>query len=163
MEKKCSICKQNVDSEQASILVMGGYGNPRYICSDCENHLDVMTCGRDCDEIKNSMQQLVERMSSSTVEDELVFETMESIFAKAKERAEQIAKNEYDFSVDEIDSELEEIPEELKETEEDRQLDADETAEIEEKIRKFDKFVFYPLLGVVFAGFLAYLIFARFL
>ena len=43
MHKLCSICSVPVDSENASILVMGGFGNPRYVCEECSQDLDLLT------------------------------------------------------------------------------------------------------------------------
>ena len=92
MEKLCAICKSNINSEDSSILVMGGFGNPRYICKDCEKHLDIITLGTQYGDIKKSIEILGERMTASNVDDELTFDTMESIFSTAKDRAEAIIK-----------------------------------------------------------------------
>ena len=52
MEKKCSLCKKIVDSENAPILTMGGFGNPRYLCDECAANIEVMTTAREVDVIK---------------------------------------------------------------------------------------------------------------
>lgn len=167
MEKLCSICKKETDSETSAILAIGGYGNPKYICNDCAESLDTVIKGREYDEIVSNISSLSEKMMCAAIDDEQVLETVENIFATAKNRAELIRSGEYDFACDEDadDGEDSDIPEELRETEEDKLLDAQEREE-EERIRKaaakFDMFFFYPLLGAMFIGALVYLIISRY-
>ncbi len=167
MEKLCSICKVAVDSDDAPILAMGGFGNPRYLCKSCEQHLDGVTLGKNYDDIKKSMEILGERMTSSNIDDELTFDTMESIFESAKDRAERIKDGTYDFSCEDSNDEIvDDVPDDLKETEEDCRLDAEDEEEQKkqfERSRKFDKLFFYPLLGGMLIGMIAYIIIKKFL
>ena len=88
------------------------------------------------------------------------------MFSDAKDRAEKIKSGEYDFSLDIEADDADDIPEELKETEEDKRLDEEERIETEKRneiARKFDLFLFYPLIGAMFIGALAYIIITRFM
>ena len=133
MEKLCSLCKAKVDSETAPLLTMGGFGNPKYICEECDADLNTATLGREISEISSAMDRISKKMLKSGVTDEQVLTTVEEIMESASSRAEKIKSGEYDFSSDEENEESfeEEIPEELRESEEDR-----EKAEAEEKTNK---------------------------
>ena len=37
----CSICGKPIERDDASVLTISGYGNPRYICDECEEQMDV--------------------------------------------------------------------------------------------------------------------------
>ena len=167
MAKLCSICKKDINSEDASILTMGGFGNPKYICDECAEELDKVMRGQDYNEIMTSMAVISDKISRSSLDDQLTVETIESIFWAAKDRAEKIKNGEYDFSMDfEDENFVDDIPEELKETEEDKRLDEEERIETEKRNeieRKFDLFLFYPLIGAMFIGALAYIIITRFM
>ena len=140
--KSCSICKAPIESENPSVLTMGGYGNPRYVCECCDgDHLARIGC-----------------------EDNAVIKTMEEMVRGATARAEAIREGTYDFSEDEAESAEEEmidIPEELRETEEDRALDEREEA----KAKKMDKIMDHAwiVLLVLFGAALAYLLIRRFI
>ena len=132
MEKLCSLCKAKVDSETAALLTMGGFGNPKYVCQECDTDLNTATLGREISDISSSMDRISKKMLKSGVTDEQVLATVDEIMLEAKARAEKIKLGEYDFALDEQDEPIdEEIPEELRESEEDR-----EKAEEEEKATK---------------------------
>jgi hypothetical protein len=99
--------------------------------SDCAEDIDLITSDNDPEVIEASMSKLTGKLSSSSVEDRLVVETVTAIFSEAGERAKKIKEGTYDFSKDEAQEEIDDIPEQLLETEEDRALD-----EEEEKQRK---------------------------
>lgn len=170
MQKLCSICNKLVDSEIASILTMGGYGNPKYICDDCANDLDTATTAREYDEIKAAMDSIGEKMSKNNIDDELVIATVGELFLGAKERAKAIEQGTYDFSaenevVDQPDTEIDEvveefdIPEELRESEEDKALDAAEA----KQAAFYEKILNWVSLGLIVASVAAivYLVFFR--
>lgn len=166
MHKLCSICKKSVDSETASILTVGGYGNAKYICEDCAAELDTATTARDFDTIKSAMDSIGEKMAKNNIEDELVIATVGELFIGAKRRAKAIKEGTYDFTLDEqtVKQEQEgeeefDIPEELRETEEDKALDASE----KKKNAFFDKIFNWISLALLLGGLaiVVYLIFFR--
>ena len=147
--KSCSICKSEIESENPSILTMGGYGNPRYVCENCDAQIERMLLSREPAEVQDAMRILGEHLSRIGCEDNAVINTMEDMTKRATARAEAIREGTYDFSEDEADEgeeELVEIPEELRETEEDRALDEKEKA----AEKKMDK-----ILNIAWAVFLA--------
>lgn len=123
--KSCSICKKEVDAEVASILTMGGFGNPRYLCDECAAEIDGMLTEREAERIEESMQKISAKLSLSASDDSVVLDTVNDIFSKAGERAKRIKEGTYDFAEDEAEDDegFDEIPEELKETEEDKAKD----------------------------------------
>ena len=160
MEKLCSVCKTTVDSESASILVMGGFGNPKYICEDCEHDFDDIISGRDYETIKSAMASIGDKLSKNKIDDELVIETLDSIFDTAKERAEKIKDGTYDFSCDEAvdDDEGDDVPEECRESEEDIALDKMESEKIEANAKKM-KMLDIAMASVFAALIIGYVIF----
>ncbi len=154
MEKTCSLCKASVDSETATLLTMGGFGNPKYVCDECDADLNLATLGKEPAEIFSAMDRVSKKMLKSDVSDELVLATVGEIMMGAKERAEQIKLGEYDFSADEISEADEEIPEELLESEEDKK----EAEEIEKKNKKAEKITNIICIAVLLAvvGYLGY-------
>jgi hypothetical protein len=157
--KNCSICKAPIEDENPSILTMGGYGNPRYVCGCCDEEMERMLYSRETSEIQTAMKILGDHLARIGCEDNAVINTMEEMFARATARAEAIREGSYDFAEDEAvedSEEMVEIPEELRESEEDRILDEKE----EEQAKKFDKvmdyvwLVFLILFGIAAAYFL---------
>ena len=167
MHKLCSICNRSVDSETASILALGGYGNAKYICDDCAAELDAATTAREFDAVKAAMDSIGEKMAKNNIEDELVIATVGELFIGAKRRAKAIKEGTYDFSLDEAPAENAEegsveefdIPDELRETEEDKELDAEE----KKKSAFFDKIFNWVSLVLLLGGVAAviYLVFFR--
>jgi hypothetical protein len=143
---KCTICNREITSEDPRILTMGAYGTPKYLCDECSSDIDEVSCGRDYDKIAATMEKIGNLLANSNP-DKTTFETVNSIMEEAAERAKLIKSGEYDFSLDEYKSDgeetFEDVPEELKETEEDRELDRED----EEKLKKFDKFFNWVLVG----------------
>lgn len=162
--KACSICKAPIESEEPSILTMGGYGNPRYVCECCDTQMDRMMFAKDPDEVQDAMKILGDHLARIGCEDNAVIQTMQEITSRAVVRAEAIRAGTYDFSEDastEDEEEMVEIPEELQETEEDRALD--EKEEVQSK--KFDKIMNYAwgVFAVLFAAAFAYIMIRRFM
>ena len=162
--KSCSICKAPIESENPSVLTMGGYGNPRYTCECCDAQLDRMLLSKEPAEVQDAMQILGDHLARIGCEDNAVIKTMEEMVRSATARAEAIREGPYDFSEDEVESteeEMIEIPEELRETEEDRALDEKEEA----AAKKMDKIMDYAwiVLLVLFGAAFAYLLIRRFI
>ena len=135
----CSICGKAIEKEEPSVLTISGYGNPRYICEECEHQMDVAITGREPEEIEENVKVLGEKMNAA--KDEYAVAAMYNFISVACERLAKIKEGAYDFSIDEKMQELDgegsfdEIPEELQETEEDRELDKRDA----EKQKKFDE------------------------
>ena len=148
--KNCCICKAEIENENPSILTMGGYGNPRYVCEDCDAEIERMLYSREPAEAQDAMKKLGAHMARIGCEDNAVIETMQSIMNRAGARSVAISKGLYDFAKDnpaQTEEELVEIPEELQETEEDRALD-EKDAEAE---KKFNKILNWAWVGIFIA------------
>ena len=149
--KKCSLCLTPLEGDEADILTMGAYGNPKYLCPECAELLDKAMISTDYDEITDAIRALDGKLNKANIDDRFVSETVSEIFNSAAKRATEIKEGTYDFSLDEIkdEDEMDEIPEELEETEEDRLLDEKEAA----ATKKFDKIMTWVyaavLVGVV--------------
>lgn len=157
MDSRCCICNCEVNSEDAAILAMSGYGSPRYICDGCDGELSLATGARELSDITEAMDRVSKKMTVNNVGDPLVLKSVEEIMTEARERAEKIKSGSYDFSEEEQanrSTEAEEVPEELLETEEDRELDRKEA----EKNKKLDKITNIVCITVLVAalGFLVY-------
>ena len=157
MDSVCSICNVRLDTENAAILTMSGFGSPRYICEGCDGELSLATRARDISEIGAAMDRISKKMTENNVDDSLVLKTVEEIMSEASVRAEKIKGGNYDFSDEEaaeLEDGTEEIPEELRESEEDRELDRIEA----EKNKKLDKITnIICIVAIVAAvGFFAY-------
>lgn len=147
--KNCSICKKTVDAENAPILAMGGFGNPRFLCDECASDIESALYGTDAEKIEASMQSLSKKLAASSNDDGLTIETVSDIFAKAGERAKAIKNGTYDFSADGSEEEgYDDIPEELMETEEDRERDIKDA----EAAKKVDKISNWITLGILIAA-----------
>lgn len=154
--KQCTICNKVIMTEEPQILAMGAYGTPKYLCDECSGDLEEATLGREPEKIAAAMERIGTRLAN-TNPNKSTFLTVNEVMEKAAARAKLIKEGKYDFSLDEEADEddeegFDEVPEELMETEEDRELDRAD----EEKLRKFDKFYNWVLVGVLigFAGFL---------
>lgn len=144
-----------LDSENAAILALGGYGNAKYICDECDELLNNATRGREIAEINTAMDALSCRMRRAGIDDTFVLKTVDSVLKEARSRRDRIARGDYDFSAEEQkDGEIEEIPEELRETEEDRLADEREL----EEAKKWDK-VITVVSAVVFSAVLIYFLY----
>lgn len=144
--KRCSICAKPIDREDAPILVMGPYGNPRLMCDECEADIVTATTSRDYDEIDAAIARITKRVSESPIIDQQSYETVCSILESAGSRAVAIRDGSYDFSLDEAngsEDELDDIPEELRETAEDAELDRRD----EEEMEKVNKVMNYVTIG----------------
>ena len=144
---KCALCQSTSIAEDAPVLTIGAYGNPKYICNECNSDLECVTLGRDFDEIGAAMDRLGKKMASAAP-DKLTLATVDEILRESAERAKLIKAGEYDFSLDgegdiPEDTEMDELPPELLESEEDKELDKRD----EERLKKFDK-VINAIIGV---------------
>jgi len=146
MGKNCCTCLKRIDTEDAPVLTMGAYGNPKLLCDDCAALIETITAGREYDEITAAMQELTDIMSKSNIDDRVTVATVTEMLADSAKRAQKIKEGTYDFSLDDAEEAegFDEIPEELQETEEDRILDEKEKAANE----KFDKFMNWMWIGV---------------
>lgn len=102
----CSICKNEVNSATAAILVIGSHGNPRYLCNECEKEIDTATTACEYEQIKYAVNRISDKMINSTDSEKLVVDTVTDMLADAKERAIAIAEGTYDFSEDECSTEI---------------------------------------------------------
>ena len=154
--KHCSLCKKAIESEEPAILTMSGFGNPRYICEECEKDLDNATLSREPEIISEAIENIGKKIQAANNDDSLILETVSDIIENATERGEMIRNGVYDFENDEISSgeENDEVPEELLETEEDKELDEKEA----KKNAKLDKAIDLITLAV-FAGAIGYIIY----
>ncbi len=162
--KACSICKSEIESENPSVLTMGGYGNPRYVCERCDEEIERMLLSHDPEEVREAMKKLGDHLARNGCEDNAVIETMHGMMNRAGARAKEIDEGVYDFDKDaaaQPEEELVEIPEELQETEEDRALDEKE----KEAEKKMDKILNWAWVAVfaIFGAAFAYLIIRRFI
>lgn len=161
-KKKCAICYTDTDEGTSSILAMGGFGNPRYLCPECEALIDNLTLAGDYEKFSEAKSSLAARFHQHISDDTVTFEAVCDMFDRAEKRATQIKEGTYDFSLDEQQEEkgeFDDIPEDLKETEEDRKLD-----ERDEQInKKTDKILNWTMLGVFVGviGFFVYYFFFR--
>lgn len=163
MEKLCSICNKSVDSETAAILTIGGFGNPKYICEECDGDFADATGAKDINEISAAMDRISKKMTSIGTDDKLVLKSVKEIMEEASLRAEKIKNGTYDFSIEENNRECgdDSVPEELRETEEDKELDRKES----ERNKKLDKITNWVCIGVLIAllGFIAYRVITTFI
>ncbi len=145
---KCAICFSQVDAENAAILTMSGYGNPRYLCPDCEHDIDLATSSESYEEAAAAMERLSNKVTRSNPDKQTV-ETVTHLLADAAVRARSIADGTYDPEAEkgDVEESFDEIPEDMLETEED--IAAEERDA--EKLKKFDK-VFNWISGIVFAA-----------
>ena len=160
MACRCSICTVAVDGENAAILAMGGFGNPRYMCEGCALDFDELTLERDPDVITEAKSRIAKKMTDAALDDALTLRTIEGIMAKAEERLAGIKEGTYDFTDEDAAAacaEDEGVPEELRETEEDRELERQR----EKKYEKIDKITNWICIGAIiaFVGFVVYRMF----
>lgn len=153
MNKLCSVCGRNTESETSSILVMGGYGNPKYLCDECALDFDAATTAADYESIKAAMDKIGAKLADNNTDDETVLYAVNEIFSEAGERAEKIKNGTYDFSEDEKNEEGDDIPEELLESEEDKALD-----EKEVKANKLFDSIFNWVFAAAIVGVIAYFV-----
>ncbi len=152
----CSICLNKLEKEKASVLTMGHYGNPRFLCPECEALIEDALKSHDIKASEAAMKRLGNTVSANGADDDAVVDAVKEIFKTASERNEKIKEGTYDFSLDdaEEDGGFDEIPEELLETEEDRE----ETEREEETNRKFGK-ILDIITAVIFVAAAAIFVF----
>ena len=150
MAKICCTCLSRIENEDAPVLTMGAYGNPKLLCDECAALVEAMSFGKDYNEVVAAMDGLTARMSSSNVDDRVTVATVTKMLNECADRAQKIKEGTYDFSLDEQKENegFEEVPEELRETEEDKLLDEKEA----EANAKFDKVMNWMWIGVGIAA-----------
>ena len=152
---KCCICGREITDENAPVLFMSGFGNPRLVCSTCEEHIDVANNGCEPEKIEEACRALASDLEAHNTDETAVINAVGKILLSARDRKNAIEDGSYDFSSDESTTEEEEfdITEDLMETEEDRALDE------AEKLRsdKLDKIISW-ISGIAFAGVAVYII-----
>ena len=153
---KCCICGKNIEREDAAVLSMGAAGVPRLLCDECEGLLDTATIGKEYDEIKAAIEKIGVYMAEGDP-DGVTYTVVSELLIDASQRARAIKDGSYDFTLDEQpkdDGGLEDIPEDMLESEEDKELDKAD----DEKMKKFDQFYNYALIGacIAFACFLVW-------
>ena len=136
--KICSICGKAIENEEAAVLTISAYGNPRFVCDDCGAKIDTVMESQNVEEIEPAINFLGEKLKE--MKDGNSIAEVCNILEIAGERFKKIKEGTYDFDTDnkikeikERDS-LDEIPEDLQEAEEDRALDEKEA----EQQKKFD-------------------------
>lgn len=149
-EKKiyCSLCGAPVESEEPAILTVSGYGNPRYLCGECEAEYDVLLNSIDRDELNSAVEVIYGHVNRRGIDDEAVLNTTEEIIEKAKARMESVKLGTY--NPDESDGDIEEIPEELIMTEEEIKEEEEENKK-NEKLEKILNIITYSGFGVAAA------------
>lgn len=147
--KQCAICDRFTENENASILTMGAYGVPKYLCDECAADIDAATLSHNYEEAAAAIERLGTRVADCDP-DGLTFKNVSAILASAADRAKQIKAGTYDFSLDEAedDNAFDEIPEELQASDDDAELDAID----EEKQKKFDKVFNWIAIGAIAAA-----------
>ena len=151
--RHCSICKREVDENEAPILAMGGFGNPKYLCAECAEDIDNVIGAKEAERIELAMAKISGKLSESDTDDMLVAETIKEIFSAAGERAQKIRNGTYDFSEDEAENdEITDVPEELLETEEDKARDEREAkaAKLFDKIFNWVALAAFAVTIVIF-------------
>lgn len=125
MAKNCCICQSQIEKDDAPVIAMSGYGNPKCVCSECEALIDAATESREPEKITEACKALGEALTRGNTGDEQIIQTVNEIIFTASERCEAIKEGTYDFSLDEKSEEDEfDITEDLMETEEDKEKDA---------------------------------------
>lgn len=146
--KNCCICQSPIEKEDAPVIAMSGYGNPKCACSECEALIEKATASRNPEEITEACKELGEALTRGNTGDEQVIESVNRIIISSSERCEAIKAGTYDFSLDEENEEDEfEITEDLAETEEDRAKD-----ERDEKISKIIDTIGAWAAGIILVG-----------
>ncbi len=123
LSKTCCICQAPITKDDAPVIAMSGYGNPKCVCEKCEAIIDSATLSHNPDEIVESCQLLGEALTKGNTGDEQVIDAVNEIICEASTRCEKIANGSYDFREDESSDEEFEITEDIMETEEDRLKD----------------------------------------
>ena len=121
--RNCCICQFPIDKDDAPVIAMSGYGNPKCACSSCEAIIETATTSHDPDEIAEACKELGEALTRGNTGDEQIIDSVNEIIRTANERGSAIRDGSYDFSLDEEGGEEFDIPEELLESEEDKAKD----------------------------------------
>ena len=156
---RCCICGREVDSENAPVLAMSAYGNPRLVCPVCEANIDEATNGREPDKILLACRNLGDDLTAFNNDEIGIINAVNRIITEATERCDAIKRGDYDFDAENnFDSEEFDITEDLMETEEDRQL-VEAEARTAEKLDKIISWASGIIIAAVVLFFIIRLIF----
>lgn len=154
LTKVCCICRAPITKEDAPVIAMSAYGNPKCVCGKCEDLIDKATLSHEPEEIANACNTLGEALTRGNTCDEQVIDAVNEIIYNATERGAAIEDGTYDFALDEAKNEPEfEITEDLMETELDRQLD-----EIDRKTYKTIDTILSWTAGIILVGAITFFI-----
>ena len=84
----CSICLKKIDSENAPILTISGYGKPRYLCPHCEELVSVICESGDRKKVSEAIEKIGASLTVASVEDRPVFSALNEMIEDAKARLE---------------------------------------------------------------------------
>ena len=62
--RHCAICGREVNENEASILAMGGFGNPKYLCNECAADIDTVIGSKDPFEVERTMEKIADNISA---------------------------------------------------------------------------------------------------
>ncbi len=133
MSKRCCICKKEIDGESAPILTMGGYGNPKQLCEECDAHIATVTESLDADQIGSGIAALGMALTQGDTDDPQIITIVTEILEEAKNKKDAIENGSYTPEEEDEPEEEFEITEDLMETEEDKLLDEEE-ARVSKKV-----------------------------
>ena len=154
-KKLCCICQHPINNEDAPVIAMSGYGNPKCACESCEALIETAMKSHDPDEISAACKSLGEALTDGNTGDEQIIESVNNIIYSANGRCTAIKDGTYDFTLDDDVAEDEfDITDDLEETEEDRKKD-----ERDQKFNKILDTVSAWVLGALFVVALAFFIF----
>ena len=142
---------------------MGGFANPRYLCSECERDFEEATTEREIEKIAAAMDRIGEKLKHCDVDDKYVLSAIDEIRTSAKERAELIKCGEYDFSLEEF--EPEEEPQEDEDEEEamtEEELEAERILEQKQKVYDRVTNIICLVMMLAVVGFMVYKALDRF-
>ena len=57
-DMRCALCAKMPDADEPTILALGRYGKPRYVCEECEREIDTATLSRDYTEAATAIESL---------------------------------------------------------------------------------------------------------
>ncbi len=117
--KTCSVCYNHFEHEDPAILTFSENGASKYICPACKELYETATLAKDPDAATAAAKKIKEILVQNR--DITVLRLFSDVIPAAEQRADEIRRGTYDFSVDEAEELIEaELSEEYSMTEEDR-------------------------------------------
>ena len=77
---KCCICDRLIEREDAPVFAMTAAGNPRLLCDECAELLDVATLGVDFEQIEQAMDK-IGRLMADTDPDRVTFDAANALMS----------------------------------------------------------------------------------